>query len=126
MIQNMQDLIDKERPDKAYSDQEDEEFGWTDYYDTQTIHEWLYSMEELYDEVTIIKAGTTYEGRDILGVNINRNPGQNPVIHSLAWICDSMKIPSVAVSSWLIIHVADADYKKDYKSVFRNQFEDNG
>ncbi|XP_055708910.1 zinc carboxypeptidase-like [Phlebotomus papatasi] len=120
MIQNMQDLIDKERPDKPYSQQEDEEFGWTDYYDTQTIHEWLYSMEELYDEVTIIKAGTTYEGRDILGVNINRNPGQNPgifiesQIHAREWITS-------ASATWIINQLLTAtDAQPEIKNLADN------
>uniref|UniRef100_A0A1B0DE44 Zinc carboxypeptidase A 1 n=1 Tax=Phlebotomus papatasi TaxID=29031 RepID=A0A1B0DE44_PHLPP len=120
MIQNMQDLIDKERLDKPYSEQEDEEFGWTDYYDTQTIHEWLYSIEELYDEVTIIKAGTTYEGRDILGVNINRRPGQNPgifiesQIHAREWITS-------ASATWIINQLLTAtDAQPEIKNLADN------
>ncbi|XP_055711145.1 zinc carboxypeptidase-like [Phlebotomus papatasi] len=94
IIPNLQKLIDNERPQKMAS-RAAEDFGWDDYYDVNTIYEWLYQLEELYDEVTIFRVGTSYEGRDILGVNINRNPGQNPGIfiesniHAREWITSS-------------------------------------
>ncbi|XP_055683689.1 zinc carboxypeptidase-like [Lutzomyia longipalpis] len=92
IVENFQELVDKERPNVAKDDQDDEEFGWDDYHSIDTINAWLYSLEALYDEVTVVKGGTTYEGRDILGVNINRKPGQNPgifiesQIHANEWI----------------------------------------
>ncbi|XP_055711144.1 zinc carboxypeptidase-like [Phlebotomus papatasi] len=90
MINNLQELVDKERPNRAVEN--DDEFGWDDYHSIDTINAWMYSLEELYNEVTVIQGGTTYEGRNILGVNINRNPGQNPgifiesQIHANEWI----------------------------------------
>ncbi|XP_059617677.1 zinc carboxypeptidase-like [Phlebotomus argentipes] len=94
LVSNFQDLVDKERPNK-FASKAAEDFGWEDYHSVETIHEWLYSLEEQYEEVTVIKGGTTFEGREILGVNINRNPGQNPGIfiesniHSNEWITHS-------------------------------------
>ncbi|GAB0094436.1 zinc carboxypeptidase-like [Sergentomyia squamirostris] len=96
MVNNFQELLDRERRQS-----DDGEFGWESYHNVDEIHQWLYSIEERYPEVTIIKAGTTYEGRDILGVNINRNPGQNPgifiesQIHAREWITS-------ATATWII------------------------
>ncbi|GAB0094438.1 hypothetical protein DMENIID0001_097390 [Sergentomyia squamirostris] len=96
VINNLQDLVDRERPQS-----DDGEFGWDAYHSVDTINTWLYSLEEQYPEVTVIKGGSTYEGREILGVNINRNPGQNPgmfiesQIHSNEWIAS-------ASATWII------------------------
>ncbi|XP_055683696.1 zinc carboxypeptidase-like [Lutzomyia longipalpis] len=90
-IPNLQNLIDRESPkDTAPASVED--FRWDQYYEIDIIHEWLYHLEALYDEVTVIKAGDSFEGREILGVNINRRPGVNPGIfieaniHAREWI----------------------------------------
>ncbi|XP_059617682.1 zinc carboxypeptidase-like [Phlebotomus argentipes] len=99
-IPDLQKLIDRERPNK-FASKAAEDFGWEDYHSVETIHEWLYSLEEQYEEVTVIKGGTTFEGREILGVNINRNPGQNPGIfieaniHAREWITH-------ASTTWII------------------------
>uniref|UniRef100_A0A7G3AUN5 Zinc carboxypeptidase A 1 n=1 Tax=Lutzomyia longipalpis TaxID=7200 RepID=A0A7G3AUN5_LUTLO len=99
-IPNLQNLIDRESPRK-FASRAAEDFGWDDYYPVDTIYEWLYHLESLYDEVTVIKAGDSFEGREILGVNINRRPGVNPGIfiesniHAREWITS-------ASTTWII------------------------
>ncbi|GAB0094441.1 zinc carboxypeptidase-like [Sergentomyia squamirostris] len=92
-IPNLQNLIDRERPMKMGRAAED--FNWEGYHSSETMFEWLQSLADTYDEVTLIKGGDTSEGREIIGVNINRKPGQNPGvfiesnIHAREWITSS-------------------------------------
>ncbi|GAB0094437.1 zinc carboxypeptidase-like [Sergentomyia squamirostris] len=137
VINNLQDLVDRERPQS-----DDGEFGWDGFYSVDTINAWLYSLEEQYPEVTVIKGGSTYEGRDILGVNINRKPGQNPgifiesQIHANEWIASSSTtwiinklltateaepgIKDIADNiNWYIIPLINADGYEYTRNVYR-------
>ncbi|GAB0094435.1 zinc carboxypeptidase-like [Sergentomyia squamirostris] len=96
VINNLQDLVDRERPQT-----DDGEFGWDAYHSVDTINAWLYSLEEQYPEVTVIKGGSTYEGREILGVNINRNPEQNPGVFIESQIYANEWLAS-ASTTWII------------------------
>ncbi|XP_049779854.1 zinc carboxypeptidase-like [Schistocerca cancellata] len=96
-VDNVQTLIDNERGVRRQG----ESFGWEDYYTLEEIHEWLNSLSETYsDVVTPIVGGSSYEGREILGVNITFAPG-NPIvvveggIHAGEWI-------SPATATWII------------------------
>lgn len=94
---NVQKLIDNERGIRR----EGESFGWEDYYDLDEIYAWLNSLSEIYPGiVTPLVGGSTYEGREILGVNITFAPG-NPIvvieggIHAGEWI-------GPATATWVI------------------------
>ncbi|XP_049957922.1 zinc carboxypeptidase-like [Schistocerca serialis cubense] len=96
-VDNVQTLIDNERGVRRQG----ESFGWEDYYTLEEIHGWLNSLSETYpDVVTPIVGGSSYEGREILGVNITFAPG-NPVvvveggIHAGEWI-------GPATATWII------------------------
>ncbi|XP_049779128.1 zinc carboxypeptidase-like [Schistocerca cancellata] len=87
-VDNVQKLIDNERGFRRQG----ESFGWDDYYNLTEIHAWLSSLSETYpDIVTLVVGGSSYEGREILGVNISFAPG-NPIvvieggIHANEWI----------------------------------------
>ncbi|GAB0094439.1 zinc carboxypeptidase-like [Sergentomyia squamirostris] len=99
VLDDLQKMIDKENPQKFGRAAED--FGWDAYHSTETINEWLNYLAEQYPEVTIIKGGSTYEGKDIIGININRGGEDSPGvfieanIHAREWITS-------ASTTWII------------------------
>ncbi|KAI5641741.1 zinc carboxypeptidase domain-containing protein [Phthorimaea operculella] len=52
-------------------------FSWTAYYNVADIHEYLRNMSNIYPEwVKVVSAGKSYEGRELLGIQI-KTPGTN-------------------------------------------------
>lgn len=66
-IENVQTLIDAERPKKR----ERSGFGWNRYHELSEIYEYLESLARLYpNHVRVIVGGQTYQGRPIKGVHV--------------------------------------------------------
>ncbi|RZC37059.1 Peptidase M14 and/or Propep M14 domain containing protein [Asbolus verrucosus] len=94
IIPNVQKLIDNERNETKTN----EDFGWTDYYTLEKINVWLSNLAEQYaDNVSLIKGGTSYEGRDIIGVHVSFAPGNENKsvfvdgnIHACEWISSAV------------------------------------
>jgi hypothetical protein len=98
-ISDVQQLIDNERPKTRLAGTVD----WTDYNTLDEINDWLMSLVSEYpDKVSLVKAGTSYENREILGVKVVFNPGNEDRtvfiesnIHAREWI-------SSAVTTWIL------------------------
>ncbi|CAD7086390.1 unnamed protein product [Hermetia illucens] len=67
-------------------------YDWTSYHTLDENYEWLRSLAQQYpDKVELIKAGSSYEGRDLLGIKISFKSGNKGVfieggIHAREWI----------------------------------------
>jgi murein tripeptide amidase MpaA len=95
LVPNFQKLIDDEgfRPESRALT-----FGWTDYYTIEEINTWLRGIAFTYpDRVTLLVGGTTFQGREILGVKISHRPNnaQHSVfieanIHAREWITSAV------------------------------------
>lgn len=97
-VSNVQELINKESVGLGLRST----FGWTEYHTLEEIESWLKSLADQYDEVELIKAGSTYEGRNITGVHVSysKNNTNKAVffetnIHAREWI-------SSAVSTYIL------------------------
>ncbi|KAK4881665.1 hypothetical protein RN001_004984 [Aquatica leii] len=85
-IKNVQDLIDNEDVNHSKAG-----FNFNNYYDLNTVYDWLKSLTFHYPHVTLINGGTSYENRTILGVKVSFKPGNKIIfleggIHSREWI----------------------------------------
>ncbi|GAB0095239.1 Zinc carboxypeptidase A 1 [Sergentomyia squamirostris] len=69
-----------------------EGYDFENYHKLEEINDWLQSLEKKYTGVvSLINAGKSYEGRDILGVKISHGPNKPGVfieagIHAREWI----------------------------------------
>ncbi|XP_063241102.1 zinc carboxypeptidase-like isoform X2 [Bacillus rossius redtenbacheri] len=87
-IEDVQRLIDNEQP-KMKSQAS---FSWDRYYGLEQIQAWLRSLSSQYPSVvTLLDAGSSYEGRRILGVRLSHKAGNKAVfieggIHAREWI----------------------------------------
>ncbi|CAD7086385.1 unnamed protein product [Hermetia illucens] len=67
-------------------------YDWNSYHTLEENYEWLRTLVEQYpDKVELIVAGSTYEGREILGVKVSFKPDNKGVfletgIHAREWI----------------------------------------
>lgn len=76
------------------------EFSWNQYFQLDTIFEWMDKQISEYSFVTAFDLGTTYEGELIRGLKISKEKGNTGVfveagIHAREWI-------SPAVATYLI------------------------
>lgn len=97
IIPDVQNVIDSEKP----AQQMREGYGWTDYYDLNDTYDYLRSLAKDYpDVVKLYVGGTTFEGRDILGVKLSYKEGNPKIfvesgIHAREWICP-------ALATWIL------------------------
>lgn len=125
MIDNVQQLIDAQRPKQRTSGHE-----WTQYHTLDEIYDWLDLLESRYpDIVTPFSIGKSYEGRVIRGIKISYKSGNDAVfiesnIHAREWITsatityfiDELLVPrnpavrDIAYNTdWYIIPVLNVD-----------------
>ncbi|EFA05749.1 Zinc carboxypeptidase A 1-like Protein [Tribolium castaneum] len=97
-IPDVQKLIDNERPQTRKS----VGLEWTDYHTLDEINDWLKDLASTNDNIELVTAGKTYEGRDILGVKVSFKAGNEnrtvfieSNIHAREWI-------SSAVTTWML------------------------
>uniref|UniRef100_A0A1B0DDQ7 Peptidase M14 domain-containing protein n=1 Tax=Phlebotomus papatasi TaxID=29031 RepID=A0A1B0DDQ7_PHLPP len=95
-------------------------FDVNEYHSTEHINEWLYYLAEQYPEVQIIRGGSTFEGRDIIGININRRGDDSPGIfiesniHAREWITSASTV-------WMINKLLTAtENEPEYKDLADN------
>uniref|UniRef100_A0A1L8DPJ4 Zinc carboxypeptidase A 1 n=1 Tax=Nyssomyia neivai TaxID=330878 RepID=A0A1L8DPJ4_9DIPT len=116
---DLQKIIDLERPHNNFQ-RAAEDFDVNAYHSTDEIYEWLYYLAEQYPEVQVIRGGSTYEGRDIIGININRNVDVNAGIfiesniHAREWITSGSTV-------WMINKLLTAtEDEPNYKDLADN------
>lgn len=92
-IDDVEELIENENPLVKYQNKlTSDGFDWKSYHTLEEIYAWLYLLADKYpNNVQVIVAGKTYEGRNITGVKIsfkNGNPGIfiESNIHAREWI----------------------------------------
>ncbi|XP_055708911.1 uncharacterized protein LOC129805177 [Phlebotomus papatasi] len=119
VIPDLQRMIDMERPIENIQ-KASEDFDVNEYHSTEHINEWLYYLAEQYPEVQIIRGGSTFEGRDIIGININRRGDDSPGIfiesniHAREWITSASTV-------WMINKLLTAtDTEPEYKDLADN------
>nr|XP_023013133.1 zinc carboxypeptidase A 1-like [Leptinotarsa decemlineata] len=94
LIENIQEKIDQE----AGSLEGSGDFDWTKYNTVEEINQWLESLVDKYPRiVTLIKGGSSYENRDIIGVKVSySSKNQNKAvwidsnIHAREWIAGAV------------------------------------
>ena len=78
-IENLQDLIDREKPRRSGK----ADFDWTEFHDVDEIYAWLDGVAAAHPEkITILDIGESYEGRKIKMVKIS----QKEVDHKTLYI----------------------------------------
>lgn len=93
-------LIDEETKASEISP-DNEEFGWTRYYELEDIEKWLDGILAAYPTVTeAFEIGKSYEGRTIRGIKISYKAGNPGIfiesnIHAREWITS-------ATATWFI------------------------
>lgn len=137
-INNVQELFDQENPLVT-----PRSFGWTAYYRTDDIYEWLdHILEEFPDVTSGFVAGQSYEGRQIRGIKISYKTGNKGIvieahIHAREWISSATatyvinellrsndpEVRDIAENTdWYIIPVTNPDgleYTKDVNRMWR-------
>ncbi|XP_071053443.1 zinc carboxypeptidase-like [Onthophagus taurus] len=96
-IENVQNLIDKERPSNKRADGP-RSMGWLEYYELDEIYDWLDQLAvDHSDVVKVLTPGTSYEDRDIKGLHISysANNEDNTIyieggIHAREWISSAV------------------------------------
>lgn len=95
-VENLQTLIDKETVQSRV-----ENYGWDSYFRLNDIYAWMNTLVSFYPGVvTKIVGGRTYEGREIQGVLLSKNPSNPGIfieanIHAREWITS-------ASTTWII------------------------
>ncbi|VVC88556.1 unnamed protein product, partial [Leptidea sinapis] len=75
MLQNIQEALDNQVVGRRKRDVSNEMF-WTNYQTMEDIYNWLQYLATNHSNlVSLIHAGTSYEGRNITGVKISRGSG---------------------------------------------------
>jgi len=96
-IPDVQKAIDNERPAQKLR----AGYGWTDYYNLDDTYAFLRSVATDYPNVVkLYVGGTTFEGREILGVKLSFKEGNPKIfvesgIHAREWI-------GPALSTWIL------------------------
>lgn len=92
-MNDVQYFIDHERPKNRKA----RVFDWTDYGTLDEVHEWLAELADKYDEVELVEAGHSYEGRKIVGVKVSYSPENENRgifleggIHAREWISSAV------------------------------------
>ncbi|XP_022118180.2 zinc carboxypeptidase [Pieris rapae] len=76
MLQDIQQALDDQVIWRKKRDVRNEMY-WTNYQTLEDIYKWFYYLAEKHSNiVSIIHAGTSYEGRNITGVKISRRSGR--------------------------------------------------
>ncbi|XP_050300738.1 zinc carboxypeptidase-like [Anthonomus grandis grandis] len=96
LMKDVQKAIDNEN--RFWKSNVKNSVNWTVYNTLDEINNWLESLAtEFPSYITILKPGKTYEGRDIVGVKLDFNPGtQKKVvfmesnIHAREWISSAV------------------------------------
>nr|ABV44738.1 carboxypeptidase A-like protein [Phlebotomus papatasi] len=89
---NLQRQIDLERKIMKRSNHKSDEFDFDKYHTLEELHNWLHSLEKNYpDVVKVVSAGKSFEGRDLLGVELSHGENKPGVfvesgIHAREWI----------------------------------------
>ncbi|KAG5676180.1 hypothetical protein PVAND_006029 [Polypedilum vanderplanki] len=98
LINNLQEVFDQEQPRSRRALPLD----WTRYWTLEEIHSWMESIAAENSNASIISVGTSYEGRNILGLklNIGNVSGKKQIIfegtiHAREWI-------SGATVTWML------------------------
>uniref|UniRef100_A0A7G3AD57 Zinc carboxypeptidase A 1 n=1 Tax=Lutzomyia longipalpis TaxID=7200 RepID=A0A7G3AD57_LUTLO len=92
LAENLQQLIDMERRMMNLAKSRTQGFDFDNYHTLDEIHAWLKSLEEAHpDVVSVVSAGNSYEGRDLLGVKLSHGAGRPAIfvesgIHAREWI----------------------------------------
>jgi len=96
LMENIQEQIDAEAEVNKKAVQNGPKLGltWDRYYRLNDIYEWLRSLSVQYPGiVTLVQAGRSYQGRQILGVKLSFRPGNqnrgvwiDSLIHAREWI----------------------------------------
>ncbi|KDR22871.1 Zinc carboxypeptidase A 1 [Zootermopsis nevadensis] len=113
-IKDVQKAIDNEKPAQNVR----AGYGWTDYYDLDETNDYLRSLAEDYpDIVQLYVGGSSYEGRDILGVKLSYKDGNPKIfiesgIHAREWICPSL-------STWILNQLLTSE-DPDVRSIAEN------
>ncbi|XP_062551927.1 zinc carboxypeptidase-like [Armigeres subalbatus] len=96
-IENVQQLIDTERPARRKI----EGFNWDDYHTLDEIYDWIDGLVEEYGSILSVELiGHSYEGREIKAVKLSKKEG-NPgifiesTIHAREWITS-------ATTTWIL------------------------
>lgn len=91
LVENMQEVIDRQREDVKPRETNGAEMDWTHYYHLESLMDYLSYVSEKHDCVTLLDIGRSYEGRKIQGIKISKGPGRKAVfveggIHAREWI----------------------------------------
>lgn len=92
-INDVEELIENENPLVRYKSRFNRDnFGFKSYHSLEEIYSWLDLLAEKYpNNVEVIVAGKTYEGREIKGVKVSFKSGNPGIfiesnIHAREWI----------------------------------------
>lgn len=142
LVRNMQDIIDEQRRNVKAQGTPGSEMEWKNYYQLDSLYDYLDHVSGQYDFVTTLEIGKSYEGRAIKGIKISKNPGKTTVfieggIHAREWISpatttfiinqlltstDPQVMDLLNEFDWLIFPVLNPDgyaYTFDYDRLWR-------
>ncbi|KAG5672023.1 hypothetical protein PVAND_002185 [Polypedilum vanderplanki] len=95
IIENLQRLIDEERPRNKQpkaADADALDLGWDDYHTLEEIYDWLDEMKEAYPQyINVTTIGYSSENRPIRLLSLSKKPGNRAIliegtIHAREWI----------------------------------------
>ncbi|XP_055380609.1 zinc carboxypeptidase-like [Condylostylus longicornis] len=90
--ENVQETLDQEEKILGRSNSK-KQYDWTTYHTLEETYDWMKNLSNTYPEyIELLSAGSTYEGREILGVKISYKSENNKGvlieggIHAREWI----------------------------------------
>lgn len=91
LVENMQEVIDRQREDVKPKETKGAEMDWTHYFHLQSLMDYLSYVSEKHSCVTLLEIGRSFEDRPIQGIKISKGPGRTAVfveggIHAREWI----------------------------------------
>ncbi|XP_055587008.1 zinc carboxypeptidase-like [Uranotaenia lowii] len=91
LLNNIQELIDREQLTMKAEETPPEQFDWTHYFHLKTIYQWLDLLLSKYPFLTNISLGASYESNLIKGIKLSKKEGNTAVfvecgIHAREWI----------------------------------------
>ncbi|XP_055586732.1 zinc carboxypeptidase-like [Uranotaenia lowii] len=91
LLNNIQDLIDREQATIKAKGTPPEQFDWIHYFHLDTIHKWLDLQASKYPFLTVIPLQASYESNLIKGIKMSKKEGNTAVfvecgIHAREWI----------------------------------------
>ncbi|KAI8424821.1 hypothetical protein MSG28_006750 [Choristoneura fumiferana] len=90
-MNNVQEFVDKQTV-KHYTNRNTQSMTWDAYYTLDDIYAWINDLVETYPDVaTKVIGGSSFEGREIVGVKISHGEGKSNIfieggIHAREWI----------------------------------------